>query len=199
MFAVAAHARWRAAPPAPGFGRQRFDAGRPDAERRLHADHIGQTAGRDAGAECAVDAIPGVGQQDARSDTCCERRSDLSEGDLRFGPQCRVVRHMRLLAPSCVRSPIFRQIQLIGDRQTRRVIGDRKRHRDLTIVGLAKPPAILSGHAYRMNAFLREARVVDNPGLDLPLRRDAGRTSSRTLARTASSDQAAWLTRCRSD
>jgi hypothetical protein len=79
---------------------------------------------------------------------------------------------MCLLAPSCVRSPIFRQIQLIGDRQTRRVIGDRKRHRDLTIVGLAKPPAILPRDAYRMNTLLRKARVVDNPGLDLPLRLD---------------------------
>src|SRR5208283_2497488 len=60
MFAVAAHARWRAVPPAPGFGR-RFGAGGPDAQRRLHADHIGQTAGRDAGAERAVGAIPSVG------------------------------------------------------------------------------------------------------------------------------------------
>ena len=68
MFAVAAHARWRAAPPAPGFGRQRFGAGGPDAQRRLHADYIGQTAGRDVGAERAVGAIPSVGQQDARSD-----------------------------------------------------------------------------------------------------------------------------------
>ena len=42
MFAVAAHARWRAASPAPGFGRQRFGAGGPDAQGRLHADHIGQ-------------------------------------------------------------------------------------------------------------------------------------------------------------
>jgi len=50
------------------------------------------------------------------------------------------------------------------------VIGDRKRHRDLTIVRLAEPPAILPGDAYRMNAFLCEARVVDNPRLDLPLR-----------------------------
>ena len=144
----------------------------PDAQRRLHADHIGQTAGRDAGAERAVGAIPSVGQQDARSDACCQRGPDLSEGDLGFGPEFHVVRDTNLLAPRLVPSPIFRQIQPIGDRQAGGVIGDRKRHRDLTIVGLAEPPAILPRDAHRMNAFLREARVVDNPRLDLPLRLD---------------------------
>jgi len=138
----------------------------------LHANHIGQTAGRDAGAERAVGAITGVSQQDARSDACCEGGPDLSEGDLWFGPKCHVVRDTSLLAPGFVRSPIFRQIKLIGDRQACRMIGDRKRHRDLTIVGLAEPPAILPGDAHRMNAFLGEGRVVDNPSLDLPLRLD---------------------------
>jgi hypothetical protein len=138
----------------------------------LHADHIGQAAGRDAGTERAVRAIPSVSQQDTRSDACRQRGPDLSEGDLRFGPKCHVVRDTSLLAPGFVHSPIFRQIQLIGDRQAGRVVGDRKRHCDLTIVDLAEPPAILPGDAHRMNAFLREARVVDNPRLDLPLRLD---------------------------
>src|SRR5271163_2146170 len=97
MFAVAAHARWRAPPPAPGFGRQRFGAGGPDTQRRLYADHIGQTAGRDAGAERAIDAIPSVGQQDARSDACCQRGPDLSEGDLGFGPEFHFGRDTNLL------------------------------------------------------------------------------------------------------
>jgi len=102
----------------------------------------------------------------------CEGGPDLSEGDLRFGAECHVVRDTSLLAPSFVHSPLFRQVKLIGDRQARRVIGDRKRHRNLTIVGLAEPPAILPGDAHRMNAFLGEGRVVDNPGLDLSLRLD---------------------------
>ena len=82
MPAVAAHARWRAASSAPGSGRQRFDARGPDAERRLHANHIGQTAGCYGGAERAIDAITGISQQDARSDARCEGGPDLSEGDL---------------------------------------------------------------------------------------------------------------------
>ena len=85
--------------------------GRPDAQRRLHADHIGQTAGRDAEREHAVGAIPSVGQQDARSDACCQRGSYLSEGDLGFGPEFHFVRDTNLLAPRLVPSPIFRQIQ----------------------------------------------------------------------------------------
>ena len=62
MFAIAPDARGRPALSAPGFGRQRFRIGAPDAERRLHAHHIGQTAGRNAGAERAVNAVTGVGQ-----------------------------------------------------------------------------------------------------------------------------------------
>src|SRR6202167_6587088 len=60
--------------------------------------------------------------------------------------------------------------QPIRDRQTGLMIGDRQRHRDLAIVSLAEPSAILSRHAYRMHALLHEARVVDNPSLDPALR-----------------------------
>ena len=87
MFAVAAHARWRAPPSAPGFGRQRFGAGGPDAQCRLHADHIGQTVAHDAGTESAVSAITGIGQQDDGCDAGGKRRPDLIERDLWF---CRV-------------------------------------------------------------------------------------------------------------
>ena len=43
---------------------------------------------------------------------------------------------MGLLPPRFVRRPVFRPIQTIGNRQARRVIGDRQRHRDLTIVAV---------------------------------------------------------------
>ncbi len=76
---------------------------------------------------------------------------------------------MNFLAPRRVLRPIFRQIQPIGDWQARRVIGDRKRHRDLAIVGFAQPPAILSRDAHRVNALLGEACVINNPSLDLAL------------------------------
>ena len=57
----------------------------PDAERRLHAHHIGQAVGRDARAERAVNAITGVGQQDPRRDAGRKRSPDLIERDLGFG------------------------------------------------------------------------------------------------------------------
>src|SRR5271154_3553308 len=50
------------------------------------------------------------------------------------------------------------------------MIGDRQRHRDLAIVSLAEPSAILSRHAHRMHALLHEARVVDDPSFDPALR-----------------------------
>ncbi len=52
-------------------------------------------------------------------------------------------------------------------------IGQRQRHRDLTIVLLAKLPAILPRHPDRMPALLGKARIVDDPSLDrsMPLNR----------------------------
>jgi len=119
----------------------------------LHAHRIGQPHGRHAGAERAVNAITGVGQHDLMRDPGRESGPDLIECDLRFGPEDYIIRNMGFLASRFIRRPIFQQIQTIGDRQTRRVIGDRKRHRGLTIVGLAKPPAILARHTHRVHAL----------------------------------------------
>src|SRR5262249_4999588 len=74
------------------------------------------------------------------------------------------------LAPTCaVARPLLRQIQPIGHRQAGIMIGDRQRHRDLTIVLLAKLAAILSSHPDRMLPFLGKARVVDDPRFDRPV------------------------------
>ena len=97
MFAVAPNARWRAAPPAPGLGRQRLRVRRPDAQCRLHANHVGQTHGGDARAERAVSAVTGVGQQHPGRDAGRKRGPDLIERDLRLGLEDHVVRDMGLL------------------------------------------------------------------------------------------------------
>ncbi len=65
-----------------------------------------------------------------------------------------------------------RVLQPLGDRQAGGVIGDRERHRDLTIVGLAQTPAVLARNPHGMDALLGEAGVVDDPRLDPPLRLD---------------------------
>ena len=66
-----------------------------------------------------------------------------------------------------------RQIEPVSDRQARRMIGDRQRNRDLTIVLFAEPPTILSRDADRMRALLRKTGVTDDPGFDPPLSFDA--------------------------
>jgi hypothetical protein len=68
----------------------------------------------------------------------------------------------------------------LGHRRGGSVVGNRQRARDLAVALLAEPAAILAGHRDRVAALLREARVVDDLGLD-PLN---GRTSSHTLAST---------------
>jgi hypothetical protein len=179
---------------------QRFGAGGPDAQRRLHADPIGQTAGRDAGAERAVGAIPSVGQQDARSDACGQRGPDLSEGALRFGPECHVVRDTSRLAPGFVQKP-----NLPADTADRRSAGSPRDWRSKAsprsdncrscraarnAAGRRPPHEPLSSRSPVSSTI----HVSIFPCASIP-----GTTSSRTLARTASSDQAAWPTRCRSD
>jgi len=59
------------------------------------------------------------------------------------------------------------------NRQACRMIGDRQRNRDLTIVLFAEPPTILSRDADRMRALLRKTGVIDDPGFDPPLSFDA--------------------------
>ena len=175
MIGVAPHARGLASASAPGLRRQRLLAGRPDAERRLHADRVGQAQGRDAGAERAVGTVGRIGQHDAARDAGRERGLDLGERDLGFGLELHRVGNMNLAPSRRVVGPFLGQIQTIGDRQARRMIGDRERHRDLAIVRLAQPPAILPRHAHRMRALLDEARVVDDPSLDATLGLDRRR------------------------
>src|SRR5262249_28645498 len=79
------------------------------------------------------------------------------------------VRNSYLAPTFAIARPLLRQIQPIGHRQARIVIGDRQRHRDLTIVLLAKLAAILSSHPDRMPPFLGKARVVDDPRFDRPV------------------------------
>src|SRR3954454_14843123 len=59
-----------------------------------------------------------------------------------------------------------RQMQPPGDRQARRMIGQRQADRHLAVVLFAELAAILTRHPHRMAAFLRKAGVVDDPGFD---------------------------------
>src|SRR6516164_11197641 len=60
-------------------------------------------------------------------------------------------------------APLARQIEPIGDRQARMMVGDRQCHRYLAIGLLAELPAVLMMHPDRMRAFLGKPSVVDDP------------------------------------
>src|SRR5690348_1506918 len=83
-----------------------------------------------------------------------------------FGLEVDLFWNLHLAPPISVRDPLSRQIETIGDRQARGVIGYRQRYRHLTIVLFAELAAILPRNAYRMLALLRKARVIDDPRLN---------------------------------
>jgi hypothetical protein len=83
---------------------------------------------------------------------------------LRFGLEHDVLGHAGFGPANRIGCPIRGKIEPKGDRQACKLVGDRQRDRDLTIVLLAKLAAILPGDADRMNSLLGESRVVDNPG-----------------------------------
>ena len=83
-----------------------------------------------------------------------------------------VLGHAGFAPPRRVIGPPFRQIQPIGHRQACLVGRDREAHRGLAILLLAHLTTILPRHPHRMTAFLRIARVVDDPRLDRLLTRD---------------------------
>jgi hypothetical protein len=82
---------------------------------------------------------------------------------LRFGLEHDVLGHAGFGPADRIGRPIFGKIEPKGDRQACVLVGYRQRDRDLTIVLLAKLTAILPADADRMNAFLGESRVVDDP------------------------------------
>jgi hypothetical protein len=83
-----------------------------------------------------------------------------------------ILRHPRLAPTLAVLRPVLRQIQTVGHRQARAVIGKRQRHRDLAVILLAELAAILPCHANRVLALLRKAGVVDDPRFNRPLTLD---------------------------
>ena len=154
MIGVVSQAQRLAPPAAPGFGRQELFAGRPERQRRLRPHRIGQPQHRDAGAERPVAAVSHAGRTTPLATPSLAAASILGERDLRLGPKPHVLGNVRRFSTLRRRSPSFP-----ADRADRRSPGsrpwvkargpnsrddgDREGHRDLTIVRLAQPAAIL--------------------------------------------------------
>src|SRR5262249_24504080 len=103
-----------------------------------------------ARAQISVHPVAGVHQNRPAREPGLARPTDLCQRDLGLGFETDLVRNSYLAPTFAIARPLLRQIQPIGHRQARHVIGDRQRHRDLTIVLLVKLAAILSSHPDRM-------------------------------------------------
>ena len=139
---------------------------------------IGQVQSTDTGTEVTVCTIARIGQDDTGGDTCRMGCADLIERDLRLGFEPDILRHMRLFPPCRIICPGLRQIEPVSDRQARRMIGDRQRNCDLTIVLFAEPPTILSRDADRMRAFFVKPVSSTIQASIRPCRSMPGKTSS---------------------
>lgn len=117
--------RGRATASAPRLRRQRLCVRRPQADRGLDGDDIGQANLRQPGAERGVVAVTGIGQHHAPRDAGLQRRPNLREGDFGLGAEDDILRHTCLGPPVGILGPAFRQIELLGDRQARLAGGNR--------------------------------------------------------------------------
>ena len=164
---------------APGLGGSGAVPGAHTPSMRLHADDIGQAERRSgrSGTPCRCHSR----RRPARRRAGCRRHGlpDLIERDLAAWSGTRSRQEPRPWPSLRDRSPSSRQIEPIGDRQARLIVGDRKRDRDLAIVLLAELPAILARNADRMLALLRKAGVVDDPGPDRPMPLDRSAAPAR--------------------
>src|ERR1019366_5450099 len=172
MLAVAAHQlRWSPAA-RPSFRRQRRRAQWPDRGVRSRAGDVAQSQRRDIRTQIGLGAIAGIHQNYTARKAGLTRPAQLLERDFWLGLEANLFRHIRLAPTFAILSPVLRQIQPIGHRQTCMVIGNRQRHRDLAIVLLAKLAAILPRYPDRVPPLLGKAGVVDDPGFNRPVTLD---------------------------
>src|SRR6202021_948253 len=141
-------------------------ARRPHQGLRLNARHIALAKLGDAPAQLGIVAIAGVHQHHVAGKAGLARPADLIEGDLRLGLERDLLGHPRLAATYIVLDPRLRQVQPIGHRQARVVVGKRQRYRRLAVRLLAKLSAVLVRNSNRMPPLLGKARVVDDPRLN---------------------------------
>src|SRR3984957_17721370 len=120
----------------------------------------------DAVSQLGIVTIAGNHQRHAARKAGLARPADLIKRDLRLGLERDLLGHPRLAATYIVLGPRLRQVQPVGHRQARVVIGKRQRYRRLAVRLLAKLSAVLVRYPDRMSSLLGKARVVDDPGLD---------------------------------
>ena len=97
-------------------------------------------------------AIPSIHQHNPARQTGRASRPDLLQRNLRLGEKPDRLGDAGRGAARGIGGPLQRQIQAPGDRQARRMIGQRQADRDLAVVLLAELAAILTRHPDRVTA-----------------------------------------------
>jgi hypothetical protein len=166
VLGVAAHELRGTAATRPGPRRQRCHPWWPYRGLRWDTGDIAQPQSADLLAQPGIAAISGVHQHNAARQTGGVGRPDLLQRDLRLGQKSNRLGDASRGAAHGVGRPLQRQIQPPGDRQARRMVGQRQADRDLAVVLFAELAAILTRHPDRMTALLGKAGVVDDPGFD---------------------------------
>ena len=187
---IAAEAAWRSTPTGPGLDLRGQVAPGPDGGVRLDGGHIGQPEGAHTRSERRVGAVARVHEDDPAGDLRLEGLPDLVERDLRLGLKDDALGHAGLLAARRIGGPVLRQIEPIGDRQAGRVVSDRQVTATWQLSCLPSWPEYWRVTPTECRPFLGKPVSPMIQASTGPLRSSAGRASSRTLASTASSDQA---------
>src|SRR6516164_9631768 len=151
------------AAPAPGSGRKWRRTGRPHRGARPDPYRIQQTQFSYAFPESGFVAVPGIGEHNARCNAGCYSLSELGQRNLWLGLEGEIVGNARMTRSFPVFNPFLGDIQLPGNWQAAALRRDRQAHGDLAVILFAQLPTVLPRYADRMLAFLREARVVNNP------------------------------------
>ena len=168
----ATNQRRRAPTPRVRPGRQRRAARRPHCGLAADPDDVrGDRPRGQLIAERSDDAVVRSGDERRGWDAVRAALRNLLERDLPFGAERDGLRDAHGSAASAVLGPGLGQVQAIGDRHARVGVSQRKRRRHLAVLLFAEDAAVLAGHAHRVAALLREARVVDDPRLHAPGRR----------------------------
>src|SRR6202049_4494780 len=117
---------WSSAPRS-SLRRQRGCARWPDRGVGTDPCHIPHADGGDLRSQAGVVAVAGIHQDHTLRPSGRSRRFDLLKGDLRLGLKNARLRHFGFVPSRLIRGPIFRQIELIRDRQGGIMIGPRQR------------------------------------------------------------------------
>ena len=113
-------------------------------------------------AEVRAHSVAGVGENRAESNALLFEPAHLVEGDTPLRSERDVVGHIDLRASVYIVGPRLGQVEAQSDGQRHVVIRERRRHQALAVGLFPQRAAVLMRDTDRLNALLRQRRVVDD-------------------------------------